>query len=669
MKLIKRLRSQAGIGLVEVMMGVAISGGLALTVAKLMENSSQNMKQNEAKSENINLKGLIQNILSNTTACNYTFSPLITQANLTTLSANTANQVTVPSVKDKVNAIAYSTASTNVNPLTITSLSLTNYNAATGTGDLLIQSTFRRSSTQVQMVKPIRIPLNFNINNTNPSSPVLVGCSTMSVGGEWLLGGNAGTNETTDYLGTSDSQPLIFRVNAINSGRLDTTGNVFLGYRSVPANTSGSRNVAIGFQNLENNTSGSLNIVIGSQNMRSNTTGAGNVVLGSRAYHDSQAGNNNIAIGEAALYASKNGDNNIAIGQGAMSNANLGSEGGGQNIAIGFQTLNRQTNGQSVAIGHQAMTNGQDIEESVAIGYRAMYSAVNLTQNTAIGHGALYSNNNNGTNTAVGYQSLYSLTNNGYNTALGIASGRGLTTGSYNTFLGAMSGAGTGNITGHRNIFIGVHAGNSSTWTNTTGVNTASDKLYINNGVTNVPLIEGDFSSAGRYLKFDSKVGIGLGAASIGAVTVPEPATTTNIKLQVKGGVTVIDQEPWALLTLGSGWEPCTWPGAVAPSYFRDSVGVVHLKGCIKRSGPYPVANNSMATAFTMPAGYRASNHGSWQGPMIRTSDGGGPTGTEFCMLQHIFTSGQISIFASGGSFTSTSMVCHLTGLTWRADL
>ena len=146
MKIIKFARNSAGIGLVEVMMAVAVTGGLTLTIAKLMENASQSAKQVEAKSENTNLKGLVQDVLNNTTACQITFGVVMTAANISALSGSPTATVTLPNIKDKLNVIRYSTASTNISPLTITSMELTKYNALAYTGDLIINSTFKKST-------------------------------------------------------------------------------------------------------------------------------------------------------------------------------------------------------------------------------------------------------------------------------------------------------------------------------------------------------------------------------------------------------------------------------------------------------------------------------------------------------------------------------------------
>lgn len=571
----KFLKNTKGIGMVEVMMGVAISGGLALTVAKLMENSSQNIKTSEAKSENINLKGIIQNILSNQTACNYTFSPLITQANLTSLSANPANSVAVPAIKDKTNTIKYTTASDNILPLTITSMSLKNYSAGAGTGDLEINSTYRKSSSMVMEMKPIRIPINFNINNTVPATPVLVSCSVMAVGGEWMLAGNAGTVDGTDYIGTSDNVPLNFKVNSQKAGRVDSTSATSLGYqaanvatglnnsafgfnalrntttgyintaigsRTLFTNTTGYQNTAIGVDSMYSNTTGMSNTAVGGNSMRNNTTGQSNVAVGSAALLNNTtgqynialgtammmntAGNYNVGIGQVALQQNTTGSSNIAIGWSALWGNTIGTH----NVGIGNSAAqNISTGGSNTAVGASALTYISTGSNNIGLGYAGAYGVrtgqhnIGIGSNTlgqfpdgsnniAIGQNALnggagpHAVTNSTENTAVGAWGLYNSSEGSFNVALGTNAGAYNKSGSYNTFIGYRSGAFGANMSGSRNVFIGAYAGNASDNTNTAGVATANDKLYINNGTSNIPLIEGDFSSTGRYLQVNSKL-------------------------------------------------------------------------------------------------------------------------------------------------------------------
>lgn len=50
----------------------------------------------------------------------------------------------------------------------------------------------------------------------------------------WKLGGNVGTNPATDFIGTTDAQPLIVRTNNVEAGRILTTQQVVFGAATAP---------------------------------------------------------------------------------------------------------------------------------------------------------------------------------------------------------------------------------------------------------------------------------------------------------------------------------------------------------------------------------------------------------------------------------------------------
>ena len=70
-----------------------------------------------------------------------------------------------------------------------------------------------------------------------------------------------------------------------------------------------------------------------------------------------------------------------------------------------------------------------------------------------------------------------------------------------------------------------------------------------------------------------------------------------NAKLQVSGGPTILQQEPWTDVTFQNSW--VNYGGSYAPTgFFKDSNGVVHLRGL--------TMNGTVnACIFTLPAGYR----------------------------------------------------------------
>lgn len=133
------------------------------------------------------------------------------------------------------------------------------------------------------------------------------------------------------------------------------------------------------------------------------------------------------------------------------------------------------------------------------MGYRAGYKNTSGSSNNYTGSYAGYDNTtgsyNNFSGYAAGYKNIASLNNfsgtyAGYNNTSGTANnfsgayaGLNNTTGSYNTYLGYAAGY---NSNGSGNVFIGNFAG---------AFETDSNKLYIANSYTSVPLIEGDFAT------------------------------------------------------------------------------------------------------------------------------------------------------------------------------
>ena len=153
----------------------------------------------------------------------------------------------------------------------------------------------------------------------------------------WNITGNAGTDASTNFLGTTDEQSLVFKVNGIQAGLLEGAvgiashrrntsfgvtalnpantgnGNTATGFQSMNKNTTGEWNVANGYWALVDNISGNTNTAIGSEAMIANTIGSDNVAVGYAALYQS-TGNGNIGIGHHSGWALTEGDNNIFIG-------------------------------------------------------------------------------------------------------------------------------------------------------------------------------------------------------------------------------------------------------------------------------------------------------------------------------------------------------------------
>lgn len=96
-------------------------------------------------------------------------------------------------------------------------------------------------------------------------------------GNAWSITGNSGTNPTTNFLGTTDTQDLVFRTNNTENMRINTNGNVGIGttsniarlYTSIP-NTDSTTNY--GIYNLHDGTD--LGTTYGIYNRNSTSTNA-----------------------------------------------------------------------------------------------------------------------------------------------------------------------------------------------------------------------------------------------------------------------------------------------------------------------------------------------------------------------------------------------------------
>lgn len=177
------------------------------------------------------------------------------------------------------------------------------------------------------------------------------------------------------------------------------------------------------------------------------------------------------------------GTDNVGLGLNSLYTNTTGSS----NIGIGVQSLFLNTSGRNnTAIGHFAMRANTVGESNMSIGSFSLSKNTSGAGNMAIGVNALRENTLGSLNTAVGTQALLNLTGAGtsFNTAIGESAMLGNTSGSSNTAVGYE--AGKNNILGSNNIFLGNQAGFGET---------ESNKLYVSNSNTTLPLIYGDFSA------------------------------------------------------------------------------------------------------------------------------------------------------------------------------
>jgi hypothetical protein len=121
----------------------------------------------------------------------------------------------------------------------------------------------------------------------------------------WSLSGNTGSG--SEFIGTTNDQPLRFRVNNQSAGQVgnSTSANTFLGYESGLNHTS-TQTTAVGFRALFSNSTGAGNTAVGYQGLQTNTTGTNNTAIGYNADVTSSNLTNATAIGANAQVGTNN---------------------------------------------------------------------------------------------------------------------------------------------------------------------------------------------------------------------------------------------------------------------------------------------------------------------------------------------------------------------------
>ena len=303
---------------------------------------------------------------------------------------------------------------------------------------------------------------------TNKWKPGTVGSST-----GWNLAGNAATDSTINFIGTTDAKPLMFRVNNIYAGRIGATGVVAMG-RGALKNITGNGNgavaigdsallsltngnttsvgtVAIGFNALRNNVAtpgGGGNTAIGYRALIANTTGIYNTAVGNNSISANTTGILNTAVGDIALANNTTGSENTALGQGAMQQCTIGSN----NVAVGAGVM------QAGPVG------GYSATDNVVVGTNAMYAVSTASKNVVIGSFSM----NQGLfitgsrNVALGYQSMFNNNSGNDNVAIGNSALLNNTTGFNNIAIGSLSGTSTNALTNTIAIGYGVSISTSN---------------------------------------------------------------------------------------------------------------------------------------------------------------------------------------------------------------
>lgn len=264
----------------------------------------------------------------------------------------------------------------------------------------------------------------------------------------WNLTGNANTDATTNFIGTTDNKDLVFKRNNAKAGSIEFT-NISFGNFAANLNSSGTRNTAIGALSSFSNVGGSNNVGVG-YNTLSMHTGSESTAVGANALQQSLGGFNS-AFGYNALNASVSGTNNVAVGHSAMQfglsssfNTAIGfsalnfNSSGNNNVAVGASSLLFNNASDNTAVGVNSLQNNSLGNGNAAFGYNALQTNNSGAFNVAFGHSASFTNNNGTRNTALGALSLYSNSGGSNNVGIGYNS-LANSTASENTAVGANS--------------------------------------------------------------------------------------------------------------------------------------------------------------------------------------------------------------------------------------
>lgn len=310
---------------------------------------------------------------------------------------------------------------------------------------------------------------------------------TGSSGKDWSVTGNAATDTTVNFVGTTDNEDLVFRRGNVRGGRIGVSNTSF-GLSSMAGNNTSIENASFGVNALQNLTSGQANTAIGFSSGLSLLNGSGNTLQGTNSGRDLISGFQNTAIGALSMLSNTNGNNNVAIGFRALSNNTSGSS----NVAIGVNALGASispsfsntvavgdsalifnaTNGVT-AIGSKAGQNNTTGSRNTYVGFRSgqlnsvgsgntavgnltLRNATSAQSNVAIGDSAAFSTTTGNGNISIGQGAGFAVTSGSSNTMIGLFAGRSTVFGSANTFVGSLSGR---NATGSFNSFFGQFSG------------------------------------------------------------------------------------------------------------------------------------------------------------------------------------------------------------------
>jgi hypothetical protein len=142
----------------------------------------------------------------------------------------------------------------------------------------------------------------------------------------WTLAGNTGTNASADFLGTTDTQPLVFKTNNVEAMRIDQNGNLAVGHTLASARISALTNgsTAIdGTSTAGNGVVGASSSATGVSGSSSTGTGVGGTSNIGNGVHGTSTGGNGV-LGDSSSSDGILGTSSTGNGVGATSTSGSG---------------------------------------------------------------------------------------------------------------------------------------------------------------------------------------------------------------------------------------------------------------------------------------------------------------------------------------------------------
>ena len=239
-------------------------------------------------------------------------------------------------------------------------------------------------------------------------------------GSGWELTGNAGTNPSTNFIGTTDDADIVFKRNNIQIARL-SVNNFFVGQNAGSSATNAGNSNFLGF---------------GAGDSATNAYSSN--FLGFYAGYNSTSADNSNFLGNTAGYNSTSANNSNFLGSSAGRNATDANN--------------------SNFLGNTAGYNATDANNSNFLGPEAGRGATNANNSNFLGPGAGRGATNANYSNFLGYNVGYEATDANNSNFLGSSAGYKATDASHSNFLGFNVGSTfSGNNVGSNNIIIGTN--------------------------------------------------------------------------------------------------------------------------------------------------------------------------------------------------------------------